>query len=620
MSLILPYFLKLSISLGIVWLFYQLILRRLTFYNWNRMYLLAYTLLSFFIPLIDISKLLEKNEWTTTEVVRWVPVIGKYSELQTSDVDAASSWTMQDIWFIVLMSGMLAMLFRLIIQLFSFRRMMRRARFISEGQMNVYQVDENIIPFSFGNSIFINQQLHSPHELQEIIRHEFVHVKQRHSIDIIWAELLCLLNWYNPFAWLIRRSIRQNLEFIADYKVLENGIDKKQYQYLLLKVIGSNQFSIAQKFNFSSLKKRIAMMNKLRTTRIHLIRFLFVLPLLAVILVSFRKQIGDSLKQKHRVMTQAIIDSVPSVTEPNGKGYFIDIIGVDGKCTVVVKNRDHKEVARMLLSDWEKREEYYTNLYGHILPPPPPVPPLPPGNCGEAGEPAVPQEPPAPSAPPALPTLISSESSEVSAAQEVYRTTCSDFELTDTKAIMHLKDGKTEVYDLTNKDQRQKFETKYGKLYTTAELQAVTAPYAVVSGSMQPVLISPSSNVNVSNPVVINSLVAAPAPGVNGHPVMVSDHSATITGKEDVLITITAKTTARELDAFIDQMKLKGVVLKFSNKDFNDGKLVSLTGTIERKGSRASFSATDFKTLILAMVEEGDNTYFKVNITEREVI
>jgi hypothetical protein len=60
---------------------------------------------------------------------------------------------------------------------------------------------------------------------------------------------------------VIKRSIRQNLEFIADNKVVENGIDKKQYQYLLLKVIGNNQYSIATKFNFSSLKKRIAMMN-----------------------------------------------------------------------------------------------------------------------------------------------------------------------------------------------------------------------------------------------------------------------------------------------------------------------------------------------------------------------
>jgi beta-lactamase regulating signal transducer with metallopeptidase domain len=183
---------------------------------------------------------------------------------------------------------MFIMLVRLLLQLLSFRRMMKKALPVSTDGMNLYQVNENIIPFSFGNSIFINRHLHNEKELEEIIRHEFVHVKQRHSLDIIWAELLCLVNWFNPFAWMLRRSIRQNLEFIADHKVLENGINKKEYQYLLLKVIGNNQYSIATQFNFSSLKKRIAMMNKLKSAKLHLLKFLFVMPVVIVMLLAFR--------------------------------------------------------------------------------------------------------------------------------------------------------------------------------------------------------------------------------------------------------------------------------------------------------------------------------------------
>ena len=133
--------------------------------------------------------------------------------------------------------------------------MRRKAQLLSVDGMKLYQVNKNIIPFSFGNAVFINSELHSEDELREIIRHEFVHVKQRHTLDILWSEWLCIINWYNPFAWMLKRSIRQNLEFIADNKVLQNGVDRKQYQYLLLKVIGNNHFSIAPKFNFSSLKK-----------------------------------------------------------------------------------------------------------------------------------------------------------------------------------------------------------------------------------------------------------------------------------------------------------------------------------------------------------------------------
>ncbi len=102
------------------------------------------------------------------------------------------------------------------------------------------------------------------------------------------AEFITIFNWYNPFAWLIRYSIRQNLEFIADRQVVENGFDKKDYQYHLLRVVGQTQYRLANNFNFSSLKKRIAMMNKMRSARLNLLKFLFILPLLAALLIAFR--------------------------------------------------------------------------------------------------------------------------------------------------------------------------------------------------------------------------------------------------------------------------------------------------------------------------------------------
>ena len=126
----------------------------------------------------------------------------------------------------LLVLGVVILLLRMAIQFFLLQAMKRTAKLITADRIRFYQVDKNIIPFSFGNSIFINQQLHTEAELKEIIRHEFVHVKQNHILDIIWAEILCILNWYNPFAWLIKKAIRQNLEFIADNKVVENRMNK----------------------------------------------------------------------------------------------------------------------------------------------------------------------------------------------------------------------------------------------------------------------------------------------------------------------------------------------------------------------------------------------------------
>ncbi len=247
MPAILIYLLKLSVSLSVVYLFYQSVLRRLTFYAWNRFYLIGYTALSFFIPFINITPVLERNEMMNNRIVQFIPHIGALNEQAEVHRYPASSistsWSIEDFIMVFLLAGVVVMLLRLLIQLLSFKKIMNKAQLVSDNDVKLYQVDRSIIPFSFGNSIFINQRLHSEEELKEIIRHEFVHVCQKHTLDIIWAELLCVINWYNPFVWLIRRAIRQNLEFIADNKVLQTGFDKKQYQYLRLKVIGNNQVS-----------------------------------------------------------------------------------------------------------------------------------------------------------------------------------------------------------------------------------------------------------------------------------------------------------------------------------------------------------------------------------------
>jgi hypothetical protein len=287
MHLLLLYILKLSVSLAVVFLFYHFILRKLTFYNHHRWYLLGYTMLAFIIPFINVAVLLQKNNWHGNEIINWVPVF-QDNTMQGLEQAGAKAFGVWDLLVTIIAAGVFVMLCRLLLHVFSFRKMLGKAQPVNTGGMSLYQVNENIIPFSFGNSIFINRHLHTETELQEIIRHEFVHVKQRHSIDIIWAELLCAFNWYNPFVWLLKKSIRQNLEFIADSKVLENGINKKEYQYLLLKVMGNNQYSIANQFNFSSLKKRIAMMNKTKSAKRQLVRLLFLLPATAVLLLAFR--------------------------------------------------------------------------------------------------------------------------------------------------------------------------------------------------------------------------------------------------------------------------------------------------------------------------------------------
>jgi TonB-dependent SusC/RagA subfamily outer membrane receptor len=289
------YFEKLSMSLAIAWTFYQLLLRRLTFYEWNRWYLLGYSCLCFFIPLIDVGVVVERG--SEPLVIQLIPAIGNYWVRPVGPREQAMGFSAWDVAFILLAMGAGFFLIRLVVRWVSLRRVRHGARLIRDGKIRIYQVGKTIAPFSFGNAIYINPQLHTEKEWAEIILHEYVHIRQRHSMDILFGELLCIVNWYNPFAWLIRYSIRQNLEFAADRQVLGSGVDKKGYQYHLLKVVGDPGYRLANNFNFSSLKKRIIMMNKIKSARLHLLKFLFILPLLAVLLVAFRNKYDGMWKR-----------------------------------------------------------------------------------------------------------------------------------------------------------------------------------------------------------------------------------------------------------------------------------------------------------------------------------
>lgn len=301
MPLLFQYILKLSCSLAVVYLFYQFTLRRLTFYTSNRWYLFGCSVLSFFISAVNISDLLERNSPQASHIVGFIPSVAQYTGKASliTDTVLPHKFNFWNVILLVLLIGMLVLFVRLMVQYFSYRKLKRSAKLVMDDDVMVYQVAKAIVPFSFGRSIFINQQLHNEVELKEIIRHEFVHIKQRHTVDIIWAELLCILNWYNPFAWLLRHALRQNLEFIADSRVIQSGIDKKHYQYMLLNVMRGPQFCIGTPFNFSSLKKRIIMINKLPTAKTHLVKFLLAVPIMFVLLVAFRNtSIRESTDQK----------------------------------------------------------------------------------------------------------------------------------------------------------------------------------------------------------------------------------------------------------------------------------------------------------------------------------
>lgn len=573
MPLLFSYLVKLSISLAIVFLFYQFVLRRLTFYNWNRFYLLLYTALSFLIPFIDISGVFQGNQWSEVRVVQWVPVINNFSFAITDEKNTITI----NYWFIggiFIISGMAIMLFRLVSQLISFKRMIKRGELISDKEMKIYQVDESIIPFSFGNSIFINRHLHTESELQEIIRHEFVHVKQRHSFDIIWGEILCIINWYNPFVWLLKKSIRQNLEFIADNNVLKNGVNKKQYQYLLLKVIGNNQYSITNQFNFSSLKKRIVMMNKIKSAGVHIVKFLFMLPLIAVSLVAFRNKSKEfaQLKKEQVVNVQDAgiqtfvmkkiysSDTIPSsstaANEKNLNNISSEFEITDKEATMKLKNGT---IEKYDLTDSLERQKF-EKKYGTII--------------------------------------------EVN---------------TDSNRV-------TPVAVITDEGIKTIYVTP--SVVTENSSKVIAVSPKAYSSSSQIIEVTPSVSSNVNSNVVttISPSVVISATTVNGTTVVapvavIDDYGYTITGNEDALVTITRNTAKQELEEFKNKMKEKGIELNFGEVKYSDkGILTHISGTMKAKDGNSNFSATDFEKVFLGSIKKGNKTYFKVTVQDKRKV
>jgi len=152
-------------------------------------------------------------------------------------------------------------------------------------------------PFSFFNYIVFNSAALQPEELESIINHEKVHSRQWHSLDMIIGQLFCIAFWFNPFAWLYKKSISQNLEFIADAEATKQLADKKSYQKTLLKItVQPECIAITNHFYQSLIKKRIVMLNKQQSKKRNSWKYAAVLPALAAFMFLFQVKVVAQVK------------------------------------------------------------------------------------------------------------------------------------------------------------------------------------------------------------------------------------------------------------------------------------------------------------------------------------
>ena len=282
----LAYFLKVNVAIVLFYAFYRLFFYKDTFFGWRRTALLCFFAVSAAVPLLNIQTWITEQEPMVAMADLYASVV--LPELTVGTEVAPTDWkSILSEYANIAYWGIVALLMiRLIMQLAGIIHLACRCRKVQIGNTNIHLLPKADGPFSFFHWIFIHPSSHTEEEFNEILTHEQTHARQWHSIDVIISELVCIFCWCNPFAWLMKREIRTNLEYMADARVLENGYDSKTYQYHLLGL--SHQKAAAtiyNSFNVLPLKKRIKMMNKKRTKEIGRTKYLMFLPLAALLMI-----------------------------------------------------------------------------------------------------------------------------------------------------------------------------------------------------------------------------------------------------------------------------------------------------------------------------------------------
>lgn len=278
------YSVKVALCLVMFYVFYKLLLSHTTFHAFNRFVILATVVISLLLPFVHIT-FDEPN--TVTDNVSVVPLIemikGEYEE-------TAFDFSLIHLAVIIYIIGVVVFASRMIVSYACLYRMFGKANKVvtDEDGMRIYLMEGDVSPFSWFGHIVMSMEDYDHSSYKAIMVHEKAHVTLRHSADILFCNVLTVVQWFNPVVWLLKSDLQDIHEYEADDHVLKSGIDATGYQLLLVrKAVGGRLFAIANNLNKNSLQKRIKMMKTKKTNRWESMKTLVVLPLCAIAVVAF---------------------------------------------------------------------------------------------------------------------------------------------------------------------------------------------------------------------------------------------------------------------------------------------------------------------------------------------
>ncbi len=320
---------KVALSIAALYIVYMLFLRRDTMYERNRFFILFSFLASLVLPFIIIETRQPVDIQFFGKDLSGVIINGTtYPSSIGTDEHPFISWNR--IIFTVYIAGIMVFGIKLIAEILSLLVIIARQK---NGKNNIIRLkSRNTTGFSAFGYIFVYNETPTL-EVDEIIRHEQKHLDRYHFLDIIFLEVIKLIQWFNPFIYLFDRSLREVHEFQADEECLNSGITIQNYQGLILnQVFRTSIFNVSNSFsNPTLIKKRMIMMTKKRSKTLANLKILLVLPVLLLLLISFST--CATTKKSVVTVTEATLPPPPPPVPANDEDKTMEVIRVPSEPT-----------------------------------------------------------------------------------------------------------------------------------------------------------------------------------------------------------------------------------------------------------------------------------------------
>ena len=295
------------------------LLEKETFHRLNRILILGCLIMSFAIPLVHFTG----GTNPTVDMVRQAVQLPEV--LIDGNAKEQSVWSWADIMTFIYIIGVVAIFTMTVVQTSSLILRMRQCEHITDNRGNtIVLTDCATSPFCVFHYIVMSRDDYANNR-NYILTHEQEHIRLGHCIDLVILQVATIIQWFNPFVWLIGKNLKAIHEFEVDEAVLNKGIDATQYQkFLVVKAVGNRLQPFANNLNKESLKRRIIMMNQKKSNRWMMLKALFIIPVATLAVSVFASNTGVSTVTREAVRTANALPTANMQTQQSAtKAYDV---------------------------------------------------------------------------------------------------------------------------------------------------------------------------------------------------------------------------------------------------------------------------------------------------------